>query len=156
MISLSEGLEFEWIPGTGLSCNDCLNPIATPNESTVYTLIVTDEKGCEFREDISIILVDDNNIFVPNIFSPDGDSNNDVFTVFSNSSITQVIEMNVYDRWGNLVFNNEMFEPGDLSQGWDGTINNRNAEPGVYVYTIKIVLPDTSERLFTGNLTLVK
>jgi len=65
-----------WSPTTGLSCTDCLDPIATPETNTSYTLTVTDLNGCSVSATV-FIAVEQIGIstFIPNIFSPNGDNN---------------------------------------------------------------------------------
>ena len=92
--------------------------------------------------------------FVPNGFSPNSDGRNDEFKVFTNCMMTD-FELSVYDRWGNRVFTTT-----DVNQGWDGTINGREATVGVYVWQMKYTAMDErgviTERVDSGDITLVK
>jgi gliding motility-associated-like protein len=68
-------------------------------------------------------------IFLPNAFTPDNDGKNDVY--FAKGYNIENFEMNIFDRWGNLVF-----KSNDIMQGWDGTINGQPAPMGVYQVTV--------------------
>jgi len=90
------------------------------------------------------------NIYIPNVFSPQGNDANARFQVYYNEAVDRVDFMEVYDRWGSLVFL--------TSEGasWDGTSKGRPAAPGVYVYKIVFYLAEGGTTLRTGNVTLVR
>ena len=87
---------------------------------------------------------------IPNIFTPNGDDNNDRFKVLKASGVT-VIGFEVYSRWGQLVYNNEA---GDL--GWDGSFNGEPMPTDVYVYIITMTLSDGEVVVEKGEVSLVR
>ena len=89
-------------------------------------------------------------LFIPNIFSPNGDGSNDMFYV--RGAGFSEFQLIIYNRWGEKVFETE-----DNSKGWDGTFNEKFVNPGVFVYYIfaKYALDDT-EVTKKGNITLIK
>lgn len=94
--------------------------------------------------------------YIPNTFSPNRDGDNDVFTVYSNEFITNVNSLSIYDRWGELVFQNINFPTNDESQGWDGRFNNQEAEQGVYLYVILTQDDKGNIREEIGQLNLLR
>jgi PKD repeat protein len=106
---------YTWSPPTDLSCSVCPSPIATPEETITYTVITSDTNGCVSSDNITIIVEFENVIFVPNIFSPNGDGVNDM--LFVRGKGVAELKFFVYDRWGEKVF-----ETTRLDVGWDGTI----------------------------------
>ena len=84
-------------------------------------------------------------LFVPNVFSPNEDGRNDVFKPRG----TNLFEYNlrIYDRWGNKVF-----EADDIEDGWDGTLNGKPLNSGVFVYYIL----SGGELVSKGNVTLLR
>ena len=84
-------------------------------------------------------------IFVPNVFSPDGDNTNDTFQVMGRGLDHITIE--IYNRWGQLVF-----EAPHLNEAWDGTFRGRPCPIGTYVYQLKIDAL-TSQ---SGTITLIR
>lgn len=70
-------------------------------------------------------------IYIPNVFSPNGDGVNDELQVFSNDTFTSFI-WRIWDRWGNLVFSTT-----DPATSWNGMMGHRLAPLGVYVYSIR-------------------
>ena len=92
-----------WSPSDGLSCTDCPNPIASPQKSTSYSIIVTNKAGCSSKDDIAIFLPCEGSVFIPNTFSPNNDGVNDVFYP-RGKDVYLIQSMIIFDRWGELVF----------------------------------------------------
>ncbi len=142
---------FTWNPPLGLSCTDCEDPVATPLENTTYTLTAENDFGCR-AEDSMVIMVtcSDNILYIPNVFSPNGNGKNDVFKVRS-SGIRELNFLRVYDRWGELVF-----ETSDQNIGWNGTYKGAPLPPAVYVFYLKAVCGEGFIIERHGNVTLVR
>lgn len=96
-------------------------------------------------------------VYLPNIFSPNSDGNNDYFFPMSDAGIEdEVLEMLVYDRWGNLVFQNQNFAFNDPFAGWNGRFKNKDLNPGVYVYMLKVLRSNGEEKSYSGNVTILE
>jgi gliding motility-associated-like protein len=94
--------------------------------------------------------VDTSQVFIPNVFSPNGDGTNDLFSMRVGKDVTG-IEMMIYDRWGKLVY-----QTNNLNKGWNGSYNGKDAEIGVYQYLIKVKYRDASVSTFKGDVTLLR
>jgi gliding motility-associated-like protein len=90
-----------------------------------------------------------NNIFVPNLFSPNGDGINDIEYVYG-TAIAQ-LEFRIYNQWGQLVFTSK-----DQRQGWDGTMSGQKQPVGVYVWIVKATMQDGTVITKKGNVTLMR
>ena len=145
-----------WSPSDGLSCSDCLNPEVNILRSKNYTLTVTDRLGCTSTAIVQIRVDNNTQIWVPNVFSPNGDQQNDFVTVFGNHSIKQVDEFRIYDRWGNLVFLSGNFMVNDLQAGWDGNFKGEPVNPGVFVYYVKATRIDGTTVTLSGDVSVVR
>jgi gliding motility-associated-like protein len=135
-------LVYAWSPAAGLSCSDCPNPVATPSDTVVYVLSVTDANGCSAADSIRISVQNDDFVFVPNVFSPDDDGKNDFFGVFADPDRVRAVELlRVYDRWGTLVYETAGLPFNELNRGWNGTYRGQAATPGIYVWhaTIRLI-----------------
>jgi len=85
---------------------------------------------------------------IPNVFSPNNDGNNDVFSIES-TGVTN-LDMQIYNRWGML-----MFETSDINATWNGRTSSGAICPeGTYFYIIKITTDKTET--FKGTLTLLR
>ncbi len=85
---------------------------------------------------------------IPNVFSPNGDNNNDILFVLG--SIDK-LEFHIYNRWGQ-----EVFQTNDRSQGWDGTFMGQACNAGVFAYRVSGIMPDGMRVEKKGNITLVR
>lgn len=155
-----DGLSYEWQSNGALSCTDCPNPTITIDQNTDVSLIIFDE-DCIQNGNITLILESDpTQVYIPNVFSPDGDGNNDRFIPFSNLEETLIAEMSIYDRWGEKVYSRAGFFTSDPSAGWDGSFKGELLNPGVYIYHIKLLtainLEQIEELEFSGDVTLIR
>ena len=95
------------------------------------------------------------NIYIPNIFSPDANGVNDIFSIGFGSDLQVIsLEGSIFDRWGNLVYASKQ-----IPFQWDGFFANEEALPGVYVYLIKYTHMDGNvekEEVLSGDVTLVR
>lgn len=95
-------------------------------------------------------------VYIPNVFSPNGDGQNDRFTVYANEPISLIKSLMIVDRWGNNVFNNSDFLPNEESSGWDGLYNNNELESSVYTYYAILMDESGEEYEYIGTISLVK
>ncbi len=141
-----DGVSFNWNFGDGITSNE-VNPRHTysgPGEFNV-TLVVTNADGCRSQvvHGPYVILAPD--LFIPNVFSPNGDGVNDEF--FVNYSGSQPYTVQIFDRWGV-----RMYQSNNKVIGWNGMdVNQNDANDGVYFYVIKI-----ADKEYSGSVTLVR
>lgn len=148
-------LTFSWSPSSFLSCTDCPNPVVSPLSNTTYYVVVTDTNGCSATDSIKVEVDFDGEIYIPNVFSPNGDGLNDVFYLFS-SCVREVRLMRIFDRWGEKVFEKQNVPAGDPAYGWDGTFNGKAAGADLFVYQVIVALHNGTEAEFKGELTLLR
>lgn len=128
-----------------------------------YILTIIDGNGCRYEERFELDASSDDitncaPVYIPNSFSPNRDGVNDTFSIFfePESGIEQVVSMQVYDRWGALVFEATNFSPLSGSGGWNGEHKGKLSNPGVYVYQIVIAFEDGSTQFLSGDVTLIR
>ncbi|MBK6994521.1 MAG: gliding motility-associated C-terminal domain-containing protein [Lewinellaceae bacterium] len=112
-------------------------------------------EGCDSLHIIDLIVLD-RNVYVPNVFQPNNEGLNNFFTVYSDESLDKVQLIEVYDRWGELVFRKENLLPNDEENGWDGSFRGRPVNPGVFVWVAKLIFKDGLELSLSGNVTVVR
>ena len=91
--------------------------------------------------------------YIPNIFSPNGDNANDVFGLFSDSTVTSIIDFKIFNRAGIQFFSATNVNP---ATSWDGNFNEKNAPPDVYMYYFKVRFKDGGEEEYFGDVTLIR
>ncbi|HRE73539.1 MAG TPA: gliding motility-associated C-terminal domain-containing protein [Flavobacteriales bacterium] len=149
VLSGSGGGTYNWTPTSSLSNSTSATTFATPGNTTVYTLTVTDN-GCFDQDQVVVYVVDP--ISIPNTFTPNGDGTNDTWQIqnienFPNARVT------VYDRWGQKVFNRQGYSNNNA---WDGTNKGMKIPAGVYYYVIDLNTgSDDENSQYSGSITIV-
>lgn len=136
-----------WSPAENLSCVVCVSPIATPSQTTTYTVSYTDANGCSAQDNVTIHF--DPMIFVPNTFTPDGNEFNQAFHVVA-SNISS-LELMIFDRWGELIFTMD-----DVNDYWDGSYNGVPCQDGTYTWKLSYWNESDEEFQLTGHVNLLR
>lgn len=152
-LEVTGGSVYNWSPADGLSCTTCSNPTATPQFTTNYCVSVTDSTNCPASKCVNIkVKYNCGELFVPNGFSPNGDKLNDVLEVKVNPTCVTEYNFQIYDRWGELVF-----ESTKISDSWDGKHKGKELDNAVFVYYLKVKLIDGTDFIVKkGNVSIVK
>lgn len=145
----TDDVNWLWTPEEGLSCTDCPDPDITPVRDVLYT-VEMDVNGCVYIDSVLVeVNFDDKPYFAPNAFTPNNDGLNDVFQIFSRG--VRKITWTVHNRWGQLVFRSY-----DLNDGWDGTVNGKEANQGVYILHVFIQFEDGTSFRKSQSITLLR
>jgi gliding motility-associated-like protein len=89
-------------------------------------------------------------IFVPNVFSPNGDGNNDELVIYGTKCVKE-FKLVIFDRWGEKVF-----ETDDINAKWNGSYNGKDMNGATFVYYIKGLYKDDRPIDLKGNITIVR
>ena len=136
-----------------LSCYDCLDPEATPLSDQMLEIYVHNE-FCSDTARIDIAVDDERRIFFPNVFNPEGDPFNNTF-YFQSPDPAKVISFQVYDRWGNLLYQSKGLQTNEKDSGWNGRSNGALMPPGVYIWSAEIGFYDGESEIFAGDVTII-
>ncbi len=147
---------FTWTPTDYLSSPLALGTWAKPPSSLRYSIYIQDEFGCAANDQITVLVRKDRRVYVPNIIHPHSNLSNDVVTVWGGADVAKVNYFRIYDRWGELVFENRGFLPSDPGTGWNGTFQGRFVDPAVFVYVAEIEYIDGETEVFKGDITVVR
>ena len=147
-------LSYQWVPRVGLSNPDEGMTQAQPEETTSYTVFVTNEEtGCVVERDTIIYVLDFTcgrpNIFLPNAFTPNNDGVND--ELYLRGVNVEKMYLAVYNRWGQLIF-----ESAELNRGWDGTLSGKPSPADVYGYFFEVTCGNGETYFERGNVTLIR
>ncbi len=128
-----------------------------PLSSFRYFVTVIDSNGCKATDSRTIIVDKTRYVYIPNIFNPDAPDNDAIFYISGDKrQIRNIKTFQIFDRWGNAVFEQYNFLPDDLKRGWDGTVRGDKANPAVFVYYAEIEFIDNETILYKGDVTLVR
>lgn len=115
-----------------------------------YTITFIDSNGCEVTHQLQVRIIDHEEFFIPNLFSPNHDNVNDTWQPIIGTSL-EFIQIAVYDRWGESVF-----ITSDRNTSWNGLCRSKPCLPGVYVYLIQVKDKTGKTKTYSGDLTLVR
>jgi gliding motility-associated-like protein len=156
VLPLGGNYTYAWTPSDNLSCNNCAQTVAAPDSTTLYEVLVTDSNGCQARDEVRVTVRIRRDVFIPNGFSPNDDGVNDRLIVFAGDGVERILEFNIHNRWGESVFYVANFPPNDPAYGWDGAFRHKPAALDVYVYYARVLYKDGTEKLFKGDVTLMR
>ncbi|HRN95549.1 MAG TPA: gliding motility-associated C-terminal domain-containing protein, partial [Chitinophagales bacterium] len=140
--------EYLWTPDEAISCLNCAQPVVNPTDTTIYVLRFTDASKCPATATIKVNVVKGGDIYMPNVFSPNGDGNNDIFKPLGFN--VKHILWKVFNRWGELVFQSD-----DFNIGWDGMFKSSPQPAGVYVYTMDVTFQNKVVKHYKGSISLI-
>jgi gliding motility-associated-like protein len=159
-INTSQGaISYYWHFGDP-SANNVSNTSILTNPSHAYTnagtydvnLVATSIRGCKDTAMLKVEVTHDFSLYIPNAFTPDGNGLNDVFQPLGVGIDEDNYTMDIYDRWGEIIFTSDNFR-----KGWNGYVkgNSKIAPQGVYIYKIKLedVLGNKLTRV--GHVTVI-
>ncbi len=145
-------VSYTWTPSQSLNNSAIQSPLATPDETTIYT-VTAGIGDCSQTTNVRVTVVDfvcgPPLIFVPNVFSPNADDTNDKLFVYG-QNLTD-INFAIFNRWGQKVF-----ETFDQSVGWDGTFEGKEVSPAVFDYYLEAKCAGGEDYFEKGNITLVR
>ena len=138
---------FSWVTGETTP-----SIIVSPTITTTYCVTLTDANGCVDTDCATVsIAIDCGEIFIPTIFSPNEDLNNDNLVIHGVVGCVETYNFSVYDRWGEMVF-----DTSDPLIYWDGTYKGKAMNTGVYFYKLIAIKIDGTTVNLSGNTTLVR
>ena len=146
---VSDGTKYEWQDGSTL-------PLYQVKITGQYTVKATNECG-GMADAINVTIKNCYEIFIPTSFSPNNDGVNEMFQVYPTQNIRKILLFNIYDRWGNLIYNAHDFMQDDASKNaWDGTFNGKALTPNVFVYYVEMETLDGAVLTQKGDVTLMR
>jgi gliding motility-associated-like protein len=138
-------VDYQWLPAEGLSNATVANPIASPEQTTRYTVSARTADGCQLMDEVLVNVVD--NFPVPNAFTPNNDQLNDYWEIPLAYKYPG-FEVFVFDRWGKLVFSSQGYD-----NPWDGALPDGNILLGTYLYRIYL---GEGKKPRTGKVTVLQ
>lgn len=142
---------YSWSNGSTSPIIDIYSPgqyavsVAAPCATASQQIEVTEGIDCDYHDDV----------FIPDVFSPNNDQRNDDFLIsFGPDLLLTGATLEVYDRWGSL-----MYSTKDLPLAWNGKYHDQFVNPGVYLWTLKYGFSKggrLDEEFLAGSVTVVK
>ena len=144
-----------WSPEQGLSCADCLQPLAKPVETTDYVFTASSTDGCARSDTLRVQVDKSRHVYIPNVFSPNDDGDNDRLVISGGKEVDKILLFRVFSRWGELVYEGIDLPPDDLNAGWDGRFHGKTVNPGVFTWIAEVAYIDGVLESFQGSVTVL-
>jgi gliding motility-associated-like protein len=138
--SLEKGA-FLWSEGS-------TSPYLIVNKPGLYWLKVS-RNNCSSTDSIFLMPCREMYYYVPNAFSPNSDTHNEVFKVFGQN--IKEVKMEIFNRWGETIFSSVESDPA-----WDGQYENQTCQEGIYLYKIAIKSYSGQIEYINGLVTLLR
>lgn len=149
-------VSWQWSPAQVLDCADCPTPFVWRPSTANISVTVTNAAGCTATDALVLTYDSEERLFVPNIFSPNDDGENDLFEVTPGKGNWEVTEFIVADRWGGLVFQASSAFRFPQTLEWDGKSRHKQLLPGVYTWAARLRRADGSEEMREGDVTIIR
>ena len=146
----------EWNYIDSLDCQDCLAPYLTATTSAPYSISITDVNGCTSTDEVYVFVDRRKNVYLPTAFSPNGDGNNEVFFIQSGSDAVIIKSFQVFNRWGESVFEVYNAPTNDPLYGWNGSYRGEEYNSAVFTWFAEVEFLDGQTVLFKGDVLLMK
>ena len=156
-VPLDQIVDYRWHPAELFDCPGCPNPTVSAPRSQPISLAIDNIYGCTDSL-VTFVAVDGRvPLFVPNIFTPDGDGTNDFVAAYASpDQVARIVSFRVHTRWGELVWADADYAPNDSRRGWDGTLSGRPAAVATYVWTAELLLTTGERQRESGTVVLMR
>ncbi len=151
----SDRKNIHWSNSNTLECDDCLVNSAMPLTATSYDLLIENNNGCQVETRINVNVTEDIFLFIPNVFNPNTESNNNKFIPLGTRQVKEILSFDIFDRWGSPVYSATNFIPGNIAYAWDGKVNGKPVNAGVYFYVIETELINGKQKMYSGDITVL-
>ena len=137
--------------GTYAWSNGSILDSTTVSQAATYEVTLRNRCGTA-SDDIRVDYESCREAFIPNAFSPNGDQQNEVWSIQSGRDVKLVHRLEIYNRWGSRVFQALNFQANDLNSAWTG----EGFPEGVYLYLAEIEYRDGGVEIKKGSLSLLR
>jgi gliding motility-associated-like protein len=147
------GVSYTWTPNTNIADpNVAVTTVDALTGGTFVYVVRAASIDCELTDTVTLEVLATSFLGMPTAFTPNGDGENDFYVPVEVSGIT-IVQFRIYNRWGQLVYDNAQLG----QQGWDGTVNGQAQPRDVYMYVFEYRIPTESEnRIIRGEFTLIR
>ncbi len=147
--------EIDSINWTPTLCQDtCFEQYVQPNYLSPYTVTVISEDGCVASDSVWVRVDKERRIFLPTAFSPNDDGFNDRYMIYGGLGVERVKTFRLYNRWGGIVFEKTDFLVNDPDRAWDGRLQGKIVQNGVFIYYAEVLFTDGWVEVYKGDFTL--
>lgn len=144
----SNALLYAWNYCNGVSTDTDITTTYADTGSCCITLVAS-AGTCTNAVTKCISIVNEAIVIIPNVFTPNGDTRNDIFRI--NTVGIKDLSCGIYDRWGL-----KLYEWNGINGGWDGSVKTGTAPDGTYFYILNYTDQKGESKTEKGFLSLFR
>jgi gliding motility-associated-like protein len=152
-------IKWKWTPQPAISCDSCNGTWAMPIFPTMYSLTISDSiSNCRKEGRVYVRTGRECAVFLPNIFSPNGDGKNDNLKIYYGNCVKRIERYAIYNRWGNLIKQHSFNAQESIAKEmdiWDGLINGKIADADLYVYYVVVEYINGFQEVVKGDVMVL-
>ena len=145
----------EWTPSDGVRCPLCPATFISAGRTGKYTLTVSDPNGCSTSASLAVRVEQGVRVYVANAIRPGSGGPNADLTIFTGPEVGRIRMLQVFDRWGNKLFEQKDLAP-NVPSAWDGTFRGKPVNPGVVFWACEIETTDGRVVNLSGDITVLR
>ncbi len=145
----------QWSPTSDVRCPTCPATFIAAQKTGTYTLTVFDPNGCSASASMTIQVDEGVRVYVSNAIHLGKSNLNSTFTIFTGPEVSRIRSLQLFDRWGNKLFEQQDLAP-NIPSAWDGTFRGKLVNPGVLVWACELETIDGRVVHRNGNITVVR
>ncbi|MBK9013600.1 MAG: gliding motility-associated C-terminal domain-containing protein [Saprospiraceae bacterium] len=139
----------------GVLCPTCTSTYLVAPQTDTYTLTTFDKNGCATSVSLKVQVDISVRVFVPNAIRPGSGGPNEDLIIFGGPEVAQIRSLQLFDRWGNQVFEQYGLLP-NVPSAWDGTFRGKLIQPGVLVWFATVETIDGRVVNLSGDITVLR
>jgi gliding motility-associated-like protein len=157
-LPVQEWGRIRWESDNSVICDPCndLGLETVPEKDGLYRIRLESINGCIAEDSLFVTLRRTRRVFIPGAFTPDRDGINDRFTLYGGKDLVNIRKMEIFDRWGNKLFDAEDLPPNDQEYGWEGTFRGMPLDPGVFLFSAEVEFDDGEIFSYRGEITILR
>lgn len=136
-------------------CDTCRTVALRPIQPGWVYLEARNLNGCPAQDSFFVELNREAAVFLPDAFTPNSDGLNEQLVVFGGQSVRRVTDYQIFDRWGEQVYQAQDLFLNQDSRYWDGSFKGRPMNPGVFVCMVEVEFWDGTRQRFAQDVTLL-
>jgi hypothetical protein len=145
----------KWSPTSGVQCPTCPNTFIHSEQSTRYLLTAYDLNGCFTSTSLTIQVEQGVRVYMPNIIDLKSDDSNADLTIFAGPEVERIRTLQLFDRWGNKIFEQNDLAP-NVPSAWNGTYRGKRLDSGVIVWFCEVETIDGRKVRLGGDITIIR
>lgn len=156
VLSNLQWLNVRWTPNESMACPECLKTTVLPVNNQVYKLKAVSKDGCETYVEIKVKVDKTRSFVMSNIHTPERQGNNQEMRYFAGKDVDKILFLSVFDRWGNMMFEDKNPSKGLQNVLWDGIFLNKAIQSGSFTWLAAIRYLDGEIVHYTGSWTVLR